>query len=86
MIIHLQVVNEHYERKRAEDGPTVIVTITGDQVGVDIGDDGVNVNGWSLTPLATPKVLHLSTWLQLHSLCPIFTPPFSHSDTTCHCG
>lgn len=69
----LQVVKEEYERKGAEDGPKVIMTITGEEVAVDIGDDGVPLpNGWSLVPLATPKVLHQSTWLLYHFNFPTF--------------
>lgn len=59
--ITLQEVKRIYteEYKEAEDGPKVIVTIPGDEIAVDIDDDGVSLpNGWSLEPLANPKVLH----------------------------
>lgn len=62
--IHLQVVKESYDEKGAEEGPKVIVTLVGDEVGVKVADEGISLpSGWSLEPLATPKVLHLSTWL-----------------------
>lgn len=55
-------MKEDYEKKGAEEGPKVIVTITAHEVAVDIADEGVSLpSGWSLVPLANPKVLYLST-------------------------
>ena len=47
--------------KRSEGGPDVIVTISGDEIAVDVTDEVSLPSGWSLVPLANPKVLHLST-------------------------
>ena len=55
-----QKVEAFYSKKGAEAGPYLEVTFDGDEVSLDIPEDGLNLpSGWSLLPLVYPTKVRL---------------------------
>ena len=50
----------YVEDQGAEDGPFLKVTFDGDEVSLDIAEDGITLfSGWSLLPVVPTKVRHI---------------------------
>ena len=60
-----------YSKKGAEAGPYLEVTFDGDEVSLEIPEDGINLlSGWSILPLVYPtKVRTSASKCDVHTRC-----------------
>ena len=82
-----QEVETFYSSKGAEGGPYLDVTFNGDEVSLNIPEDGITLpSGWSLLPLAYPTKVRVYSFCIYSIFYQISLPLISFSVVTEQCG